>query len=263
MAEDAGFSKWLNELKGTVEDESVKTSIDNLLQNEKAKNFIKSGYMAHQDYTQKTQELARNRQAMEDRVAKLQQWFETESPKNTMLASQLAAREQELAALQEKIELLGSEESKGDSSMSDNNFDPEKFVRREDYDQLASTVKAFDQNALAFNLDLAEVQNRMRKEGFDLPIKNVYAYSAQNKVDLVTAYEDLTAKDRQSQYEQFLAAKLQEARDEGYKSALSKHNLPDSAGNDAPLVTQIAEGLNDPAKRKAAALRAFMDAKTG
>lgn len=256
MAQDE-FTEWLQKLHNEADD-SVKESVKQVLDNEKVRNYLKSGVMAQSDYTKKTTELAKEKRELESSVERLKTWFQAEGPKNQILLTQLQEKEKELSKVKAKIksEFLEEEVNPAPS------VDPDKFVSKEDYNKLADTLRAFDKNALAFNLDLAKVQKRMIKEGFDREIDDVYAYSAQNRVSLPEAYDALTATDRQKKSEDDFAKRLKEAEEKGARNALSKHNLPDSPGRDIPQVSIFnrESAITDPGKRSQAAIAAFLEA---
>lgn len=255
------FDAWLEKLHSEADD-NLKDSIQAIRNNEKAKNFIKSSYMAHDDYTKKTQELAKQRVELEGTVEKLRAWHQSEAPKNSKLLAELQKREAELEAVKTKIkeEVLNEPTENPTSAPT---FDTGKFVSKEEYNQMAQRLAAFDTNALQFNLDMAKVQKRSLKEGFDVEPDDLYAFARQNKVDLMQAYEAMTSETRAKKTQDEIEAKIKAARDEGFKSALTKHNLPDSPGRDtvAPAGALYRDGIQDPSKRREAALARYLDPK--
>jgi hypothetical protein len=253
------FDQWLQKLAEEADD-TVKEHVRAVASNEKAKNYIKSAFMAHDDYTKKTQELAKQRQDLEGSVEKLRTWYASEGPKNQYLNAQLAAKEKELAEVKERAKKLLDAAPQGDDTPPQT-VDPEKFVSREEYDKLVNTVKGFDVNALRFNVDMAKVIRKSQKEGFDVEPDAVYQFAAQNKVTLTDAYEALTSEDRAKRQEQEIEARIKKATDEAVKSALTKHSLPDNPGRDtaAPQGALYRDGLKNPQERKAAALSRFLE----
>ncbi len=262
MAEDVEFTNWLKTLEDKADD-TLKPQLQAVMASE-LRNSFKSGFMAQKDYTQKTMELANKKAELEGTVDKLKSWYAVEGPKNEVLSSKLKEAEAKLAKVNEKLKAEFFDEGAPASDVNKTSTpDPTKYVAREEVEKLATTLKQFDQNSLRFNLDLATVQRRMTKENFDLDPQDVYAFAAKNKVTLVDAYEAMTQEDRGKRAEEAREKELKAAEERGFKSALSKHNLPDSPGRDyaTNLNSTMREGLTDPNKRREAALKVFMDDK--
>ncbi len=254
------FVDWMNKLHGDVDD-NLKPAIKAIVENEKASNYLKSAFMAHSDYTKKTTELAKVRGEVDETATKLKTWFAAEQPKNAKLIADLAEKDSKLAKYEEKLKKFLDVDSPATPASNPPSMDTSKLASKDEVTELAKTLKTFDQTALRFNLDLADLMDRRAKEGFtDVDVRKVYAFSAQNGVNLLDAYESLTADARQKKSDEAFAVKLKEAEERGARTALSKHNLPDSTGRDtAPSGAMYREGISDPAKRRAAALEVFLD----
>lgn len=250
--EDVEFTEWLTRMRENATDDNVRGSIDAIRKDEKVLNYLKSGVMAQADYTRKTTEVANSKRELETQAARLRTWFEVEGPKNTQLQELLAAKEAELDEVRTKGVPSGNPLP---------TVDLKKYVPREEFEKLSSTFQRFDKNALAFNLDLAKVQTKMRKENIDIDIDKVYDFAAQNSVDLVKAFDALSEPERKNREKENWAKMLKEAEQKGAREALSKHNLPDSSGRDTASGSGMLyrEGITDPRKRQEAAMAAFMD----
>lgn len=263
MAQNAEFTAWLEKLK-TEADDNLKPSVQAVINDDKLRERMQSAFMAQSDYTRKTQELATKKSELEATVEKLRNWYNSEAPKNEALTKKLQDAEAKLAKVNEKIkrEFLEEGGEEINTNPGTQTVDPTKWVPKEEYQKLVEKVNAFDKNALAFNLDLSTVQRRMAKENFDLEVRDIYTFAAQNKCDLITAYETMTAEDRAKRAQADMEKKIKEAEERGAKSALSKHNLPDSPGRDvAPSLINREGAITDPMKRREAALAAFLEKK--
>src|SRR5688572_31212600 len=98
----AEFDAWVKKMAEEAGDDNVKNALNTVLAHEKVANSLKSGYMAHSDYTRKTQELASKKADLEEKVVRLQQWYDSEAPKNVRLVSDLEKTQRELQDVKDR-----------------------------------------------------------------------------------------------------------------------------------------------------------------
>ena len=263
--DDAKYQEWLEKefLPSVDEGERDKVKAA-LVENEKAHG----AFLRQDDYTRKTQELAKVREQAEQVLDKAKKvdaydsWYLTHAkPTYDKVAS-------ENERLKKALVDVGLGEGEGDDPPAGRSAPTEAQLKK--LEELEARVAQVDTGAFNTMVAMTNLVTRAQKEGIEFDAAAVLDFASRNRISPILAYEEITKDERKARDEKAFDEKLKAAREEGYRQALSKVSSPDYSRDEVvPTVealfgpsikAQSESPVADEQARVAEALRVFREA---
>lgn len=246
--EDAAYTEWLAEVKAKSPD--VAASLDEIAGTDAGRELFRGG-LREADYYRRLNELSEAKRELETEGAKQVSWWNEAKP---AYDSAVAERDE----LKRRLDV-----SNGAPPA------PAPAAPSKDLEDLKSRVVAMDQGYTQVMLGMFDAQQSALREGLPFEANKVLQEVYQHKVDPLTAFNRLSAPQREEKAKTMLKNELDKAREEGYKQALSKLSGPDKVlRQGSPSLVDALRGqgdqaLTDPAARRDAAVRDWLEMEAG
>jgi hypothetical protein len=221
--EDAAFKEWVEELSAKVEPDEAE-AFQKWAGTEAAREVFR-GTIGQAELYRRMNELAKTRQELEE-------WYESEKPKNEAL-------------LAEKEELLKQLEELGTSSPPPAAATPGPILSKEELADLrnkAAKAETLDRLIPAVLGDMSMVLKDSIKNDFDVDPREVIKLSLQRGVEPFRAYLELTQEERQKRAEAEHEAERKKWFEDGRRSAMT--NSPDHLQPSGPSVVDFLKELD-------------------
>lgn len=217
--------------KETGLDPNMAAAVTQALDNEKFRGKVEEVTMLRSEYSAKHDELARNRQALEQEKAKWQNWYENEAkPYVTKASKRLAQYEQTFGPIEEIT-------ATGDPSIVKTATGD--YVSRAEVEELLranTTGMAGAVSQFVKGLTSVAVQH-LKKFGDELDTDELEQFMQERGISDVTAgYREYIQPKIEEMREKEIAKKIEEAREEAVRDFKSKNNFPE---NPQPATTKI------------------------
>lgn len=214
---------------GGWDEETQKTILKAMAENEKVSKKMGDELMTRPDYSRSMDELRKQTEAFEQQKTAWQEWYKT---------ADAAVRQQQADAIQAKAALNAYKETFGDLTTGDKSnsggngggngtpaFDPQQFQTT-----LAQKLQAWQQQVMGTVKDTAKVQaNYFQTFGKPLAETEIDELSkmatSQNR-PLMDVYRDYVAPKLSEKQKTDWEAQTQNRVNEAVKDALSKHQIP-------------------------------------
>lgn len=218
------FQKWAKEKFAPLLPENLRNSWTAVIENEyEAKQELMNSFLMQEDYTSKTQKVAKEREELDSRAkefeAQKQQWQEWYQTANTK-AQQLAQRE---AALQQMLSNSGYQP--GQTPQADT--DVQAAIKKELAD-LKQFVTNVDRGAYDASVVLPQLAYRAAKENFSFDPHKIVEIAKRTNQPLQKAFEEFIQPELEARQKADLQKQLDEAREAGKREALSQRPSPDA-----------------------------------
>lgn len=245
--EDAAYSEWLAEVKAKNPD--VAPVLDSLAETDAGREIFRGG-LREADYYRRLNELSEAKQQLEAEGNKQVSWWNEAKPAYD-------------AALAERDEFKRRLDGSNGAPLA-----PAPAPSK-DLEDLKNRVVAMDQGYTQVMLGMFDAQQSALREGLPFEANKVLQEVYQHKVDPLTAFNRLSAPQRQEKAKELLKHELEKAREEGYKQALSKLSGPDKVlRQGSPSLVDALRGqgdqvLTDPSARRDAAVKDWLEMDAG
>lgn len=253
------FRKWAQEVANKLPD-NLRNSWVAVTQNDfDGQDELVNAFLRQDDYTRKTTSLSKEQQKLQERAEEL------EAERSQLVDWYNQANSQHQALYNEYMQLRNGNPS---HRQQDTAVDQMAALKREK-DELLQRIRQVDQGAWTMATRLSALSHRSLKEGYSFDPDAIAAYSAKNQVPLETAWEALTADERRQKQEEDVNKRIEAAKEEARKDALSKISPPDSFGrsysSEPSMVDAIRSnsGVSNDHQRQSEALKAFYEAGQG
>jgi len=233
MAKKSAIDQFLAEVLDTIP-EDRRAAFEETLRDEKVSKAVSERVLARSDYSSKMDKVAEDRAAMEAYLkgenAKIQGWTDWY---NGVVQTD-AERQKQLDAYKSTFGELEA----GSSAKP-------KFLTEEQYKEaLGRELAQRDANAIKFADLLTDLKIEHKAEfGKRLDTDSLIEYATKNGLPLTAAYDRFTAEARQEKQEAAMNKRIEEAKAEGAREALSNHKLPYSSGPVEPHVLDIQKDV--------------------
>jgi len=245
--EDAAYAEWLAEVKAKNPD--VAASLDEIAGTDAGRELFRGG-LREADYYRRLNEISEAKRDLEVEGQKQVSWWNEAKPVYE-------------AAVAERDELKRRLEGSNGAPA------PAPAAPSKDLEDLKSRVVAMDQGYTQVMLGMFDAQQSALREGLPFDANKVLQEVYQHKVDPLTAFNRLSAPQREEKAKAMLQQELEKAREEGYKQALSKLSGPDKALRPgSPSLVDALRGqgdqvLTDPSARRDAAVKDWLEMEAG
>lgn len=236
MARKSEIDQFLAEIAEAIP-EDRRAAFEETLRMDGVSKAVKERVMARADYSRKQDELTAKERQMADYLAGEQQkiqgwssWYED--------AVKAAAAQKE--ALDQYKATFGELDGK--------NAKP-KFLTKEDFEsevneRLQREMNKRDANAIKFADILTDLKIDYKADfGKRLDTDALVKYATDNGLPLQAAYQSFTAEDRQAKQETVINERIEAAKKEAVREALSNHKLPFQPGPTEPHVLDIQKDV--------------------
>lgn len=218
------FQKWAKDVFLPKLPENLRNSWTAIVENEyEAKPDLMNAFFMQDDYTGKTQKVAKEREeletrqkALEDEKVKWQQWYTEASSKATAVA------EREKALIQ-MLQNTGYVPGQAPQDATP----PQDAILKE-LTSLKQYVARVDKGAYDASVVLPKLAYDAAKENYSFDPVKIVEISTRTGVPLQKAFEEFTAPERQKRAEEVRQKELDEAREAGKREALSTRSSPDA-----------------------------------
>lgn len=246
MAKKSAIDQFLAEVLDTIP-EDRRQLFEETLKDEKVSRAVTERVLARSDYSSKMDALKSEREQMDaylrgenQKIQGWAQWYEG-------VVQTDAERQKQLDAYKSTFGDLDPANAKPG----------QKFMTEDQYRaSIAKELEQRDQNAIRFADILTDLKYEHRTEfGQRLDTDDLIKYATSQGLPIQAAYDRYVGKARAEKQETELAKKLDAAREEGRKEALSNHKLPYSSGPVEPHVLDLQKDIaKAPRDRVAAAV---------
>lgn len=248
--EDEAFAKWKEELGAKLQNPEDKELWSKFTEKELARDLYR-GTIREADYYRRLNELDKSKKDLDQRdrqlkddVERLDAWYAKESVERVQLQKE---RDEAMKKLSE-LGLDGAEPS---------------VARRDEVEELKRTLSMVNERTPKVLADLTRVAIKSMKEGFDVDPDAIVQFSMKNRVDINRAYEVLTQEARDKKAQADVEKRIEEAKEEARREALSKIPQPGFVRPNqvaSPAYQRLVEGAKpkgdvDRVSRAVAALR--------
>lgn len=248
---EAEFKAWQEDVRSKLP-VGLKGKFDELVADEEVGLNIFGGYQREADYYKRLNEMQEAQRQVEKNqgllgaavqkfaadVTSVKDWYETEAQKNENLLNENEQLKGLVNAARAKMAEYGLEDltpgtpQVGHSQAADARL-------REEHEALKQYVIGMDRAVPQVLRQALKVAVKGIKEGYDFDPDQLFDYTQQNRVDLPTAFDRLTADQRATRVQKEQEEALAKAKEEGRREALSRSASPDRFGPQA--VARIAE----------------------
>lgn len=268
--EDEAYATWLNELKAQHAD--VAPVLDQLASTEAGRELFRGGlrtadyYRRLNEFRDQKEEFERQQQAFQTDVTKQYSWWQEAQPAYERALAEKQELERKMAAYETQLKEYGVETKDIVPSQPPSNGGD---ITQRELAELRQRVQAMDNNFPGVMMGLLKAQQTAITEGLPFDPSEVFKKVYQQRVDPVTAFNEIVAPLRQEKAKQLLQQELDKAKEEGRREALSKLSGPDRAVRPAsPSVVDAlrsaeAMPLTNRGERLDAAVRDFMEMELG
>lgn len=254
--EEDKFQRWAQEVAAKLP-ENLRNSWTAVTQNDyDGREEVMNAFLRQDDYTRKTTDVAKRadeleaaRQELESQREQLVNWYQGTNAEYQRM-------------YQEWQQAQGQPQTQTHPQYQD---DQQIAELRREKDALLQKIQEVDKGAWTMATRLSAISHRALKEGYSYDPDAIAAYSARNRVPLETSWEILTANERKQKAEDQIAKRIEDAKEEARRDALSKLPSPDAMGHQVPSSTMVdvirnQSGISDDHKRREEALKVFYEA---
>lgn len=269
--EDESYAAWLNEIKGQYAD--VAPVLDQLASTDAGRELFRGGlrtadyYRRLNEMRDQKEEFERQQQAFQADVTKQYSWWQEAQPTLERAVAEKQELAQKLAAYETQLKEYGVD-TKDIAPLAAPANGGDNITQRE-LAELRNRVQAMDQNFPGVMMGLLKAQQTALTEGLPFEPSEVFKKVYQQRMDPVTAFNEIVQPLRQEKAKQLLSQELDKAREEGRREALSKLSGPDRAvRHSSPSVVDALRSsepmpLTNRADRLDAAVRDFAEMELG
>lgn len=270
--EDAAYEDWLNDVKNQYKD--VAPILDQLASTDAGRELFRGG-LRTSDYYRRLNEFRDQKEAAEKELQEKQQafqadvtkqygWWQEAQPAYERAIAEKQELAQKLAAYETQLKEYGVE-TKDIVPPQQHSVAADSITQRE-LAELRNRVQAMDVNFPTVMMGFLKAQQTAISEGLPFDPNEVFKRVYQQKVDPMTAFNEMSQPFRAEKAKQMLTQELDKAREEGRREALSKLSGPDRAIRpsspsvvDALRSTDTGGALTNKGERVDAAVRDFLE----
>lgn len=232
MARKSEIDQFLAEISEAIP-EDRRAAFEETLRMDGVSKAVKERVMARSDYSKQSDELARQRKEMEaylqnenQKIRGWGEWYEQTVKEVSDAKTQLDTYKQTFGEL-------------------DGTKAKPKFVTKEDFDAAVNAeMNRRDANAIKFADILTDLKIDHKAEfGKRLDTDALVKYATDNGLPLQAAYQAFTSEDREAKREASVNERIEAAKKEAVKEALSNHKLPFQPGPLEPHVLDIQKDV--------------------
>lgn len=261
--EDTAYAEWLAEIKAKHPD--VAPKIDEIAETEAGREIFRGG-LREADYYRRLNEIRDERAEIEAKAREVEEegqrqvsWWQEAKPEFDRVQAEREQYRQQLEAYQEKLKEIGVEPMKTAVPPT-----PAPVASTRELEDLKNRVNLMDAAYPQVMMGLFQAQQAAIAEGLQFDPNQVIQKVYKDKVDPLTAFNQLVAPQREEKAKTMLQQELEKAKEEGRREALSKLSGPDRAVRPSgPSIVDALRGdaqvLTNERERRDAAVRDWMD----
>jgi len=223
--DEAAFLKWVDETWLPSLKPELHNSAKALVNDDNARTELMNGYLRQDDYTRKTQELAKEREAAEAALAakaqyeaEVQDWYQKA---NLVLQEERAQR----AALEAQ---LNSSNGVKDPQMPNQDELVKQIAALQDH------LHKVDRGSYATATALPNLAYRAAKEGYSFDAAKIIEISSTQNLPLETAFEKFIAPEKAERDKEAHLKEIEEIKEQVRREMLSNRTSPDAMGSPMP-----------------------------
>lgn len=259
--EDTAYAEWLAEIKAKHPD--VAPQLDSFAETEAGREIFRGG-LREADYYRRLNEIRDEKAEIEAKAREIEEqgqqqisWWQEAKPEFDRAIAERQEYERKLEAYENKLKEIGVEPKVAVPTAQP------PAVNRE-LEDLKSRVSLMDAAYPQVMMGLFQAQQAAIREGLQFDPNQVIQKVYKDKVDPLTAFNQLVAPQREEQAKALLQQELEKAKEEGRREALSKLSGPDRAVRPSgPSIVDALRGdatvLTDERSRRDAAVRDWME----
>ena len=265
--EDQDFAKWREELKAGLSDEQA-AALDQLAETDALRDTYR-GTIREKDYYTRLNKLSEERDSLKAEREKFGQekqnmytWYNEEAPKNKMLTERNKKLEEQVNAFKGQLGDLDDDPTLNKGGPTVDSGELEQL--KEEVAKLGAQTRYQDQAIPKLLADFGDVVTENTLKGYNLNPSDILKHSADNRVDVRTAFMELTQEKRaemeEARIEKLKAEAEARGREEAKKEFSQNLSSPDGLRPRGPsIVDRITGGQTDEQFGSDAALQEFID----
>lgn len=262
---DAAFKKWAEEFKKKLPD-NLQNSWTALVDNDyEGKEDLVGGFLMQQDYTSKTQALAKAREEAEAEKAALQAEYDRK-----VAAYQSWYEDANAIYVEQQERLTEMQGRNGDGNGQGAPSKSPSDELRQQLQALQSRLDDVDRGTYHTVVGMSKIAHQAAKEGYSFDPEKIVAISTKNRLPLEKAFEEFIGPEKAEREKKALEKQLEDAREAGRREALSNRTSPDAMGSNlaANPVLETLFKSGQPAQKSnydlvQAAVKGFYEAGEG
>lgn len=266
--EDVLFQEWLEETAAAFEDPADKAAFEAFAQKPAGKNVFK-GHLRENRFHQKMSEVDQKEKQLEaehfnltQKASELDVWYKENLPVTQRLKDDKSELTRQLEAARSELAELGLD-VRGHERKGAVSEDLEKRWKDAEARNAAleARVIAMDTNFPIILGEFLDVSHKANKENYDVSPRDIMNYTMKKRVDPQTAFNELTATEREKREEAKFAKAIEKAKEEGRREALkSTVHSPDRLRPALPFFQTLKPAVADDKDARASeAIAIFMD----
>lgn len=247
--EDALYKEWIEERQAKLKGATLEAFNTLIGDDSEARDIFRAG-LRESDYYTRLNELSAARKAQETehtawaaKQAEWEGWYNEEAPKARALADEKAALAARLDAAEAKLTSIGMGD---DVASMRNTLEKARTdkVGEEKFKAIEAKLNTIERGLPGLLAQYGGVLTRVAKENWRVDPAAIVDFSAKQNVDLETAFQRLTAVEREERGKTSLDEQLKKAKEDGRREALSTMtSSPDRQRLPGP---SIVDSLKDP-----------------
>jgi macrodomain Ter protein organizer (MatP/YcbG family) len=219
---DFDFDAYVSELFKDASDlsQEQRAAVVGVLSNEAVKNRLADSVIRQQDYSKQTQELATQRKSLDSERSQLESWYEQQLEQTKRNKEAYDRVQQQLAAYKNQY----GDDEVPTTQQQTQQVDYSQFVPKSAMEQELGRVQS---DGIRLMAEMNTLQARHLTEFKEpLDMNALTALAAQNGKTLSQQYSESVQERRKAIQDAEIQKRIDEAREEGRKSALSASRIP-------------------------------------
>jgi hypothetical protein len=203
--------------------QSERAAVEKFFAIDGVKNYVADTGLRKQDYSRNTQAIMQQKKELDAKNAELQGWYEQQLGVVKQNQEEYERMQNQISAYKNEYGEINSNHNPSPQQTTPQ-FDPNKFIPREVHERDLDKIQ---KEGITLFAQMSTLQGRHLHE-FKEPLdqESLLAFAQENHVTLKQAYDTFVSDRRQKRSDEDMKSKLEAAREEGRRSALSGVRLP-------------------------------------
>lgn len=232
--EEAQFKKWAEEF-GQKLPENLRNSWTAVVDNDyEGREELKNAWLRQQDYTTKTQELAKEREAVEAEKAAFAQKEQAYQTWYSQANQEYMTQNQKLKQLENALGQTGFVQGQPKSETT-----PEQKELLGVIAGLHNRIEQIDRGTYNAAVNLSSLAYKAAREGYAFDPAKVVEISTTQNLPLDRAFNEFIAPEREARQKAQLEKEREELREQIKREILSNRPGPDNFGSESPVTERL------------------------
>lgn len=257
--DDSAYEAYLEEVRSKLKTEDQKAHFEALV-SDVGREFF-GGHLRESDYYRKLNQYHADKEELKQKEAEWLAWYEENAPRQQTLVAERDALKQRLEAMKDAAGVDLDDPAKPERKPV---VEQDDSAMRKEIDALKGQVSFFDKALPRLLKDFGQVTNKIVKEDWSIDAGTVLDTALAKGVDLQTAFNELTAEERDKRAAANIEKIKKDAKEEGRREALKQGPAPDRLKPSGPTIFDtLKKPPTNASDRIGNAVNAWVEASNG